>query len=61
MGSTLYGNHLKLLQEATQEHSGLYIGLRLTYEHIHLTSFSKIESKLEQHNVTAYVIHTCVN
>ena len=37
---------LLYLYEHTQAESGLYVGHRLTYEHIHITSFPKMKVNL---------------
>lgn len=38
--------HLRYLQTYTQAESGLFIGTRLTHEHINLTSYSKMKVNL---------------
>ena len=38
--------HLCYLYEHTQAESGLYVGNRLRFEHIKLTSFSKMQVNL---------------
>ena len=46
MESTSYGTISELCGKKTQADSGLYIGHHLTYEHINLTSFSKMKVNL---------------
>lgn len=45
-GKHILWEHLSYLYEHTQTESGLYVGHRLTYEHVHLTSFSKMKVNL---------------
>ena len=45
-GKHILWEHLHYLYEHTQAESGLYIGRRLTYEHIHLTPYSKMKVNL---------------
>ena len=45
-GKHILWDHLHHLQRFTQADSGLYIGRRLTYEHLNLTSFSKMKVNL---------------
>ena len=45
-GKHILWEHLQYLQQFTQAESGLYVGRRLTYEHINLTSYSKMKVNL---------------
>ena len=45
-GKYILWDHLRVLEKFTQAESGLYIGHRLTYEHLNLTSFSKMKVNL---------------
>ena len=45
-GKHILWEHLQYLYEHSQASSGLYVGRRLTYEHLHLTSFSKMKVNL---------------
>lgn len=65
-GKHILWDHISHLYEQCQSESGLYVGHRLTYEHIHLSSFSKMKvnlaaqvCKLELHaNVLVKLIHS---
>jgi hypothetical protein len=45
-GKNILWDHLLTLYTQSQAESGLYIGCRLTYEHVLLTSFSKMKVNL---------------
>ena len=45
-GKHILWEHLHYLYHHTQAESGLYIGRRLTNEHLHLTSYSKMKVNL---------------
>ena len=45
-GKHILWEHLCHLHAYTQAESGLYVGHRLTYEHVHLTSYSKMKVNL---------------
>ena len=45
-GKHILWDHLHYLQRFTQADSGLYVGRRLTYEHLNLSSFSKMKVNL---------------
>lgn len=52
-GKHILWEHLRYLYDNMQAESGLYVGHRLTYEHISLTSYSKMKVNLAaQVNVT---------
>lgn len=46
MASTFVGNHLIRLYEKIREESGLYIGNKLKFEHVKLTSYSRMNVRL---------------
>ena len=45
-GKHILWDHISCLYEQLQSESGLYVGHRLTYEHIHLNSYSKMKVNL---------------
>ena len=55
-GKYILWNHLKYLSDHTQSDSGLFIGRRLTYEHLNLTSFSKMKVNLAAQVYIVYVL-----
>ncbi len=57
MASILLWDHLRYLYENSQAASGLYIGHRLTREHVNLTSFSKMKVNLATQVLKNKLIH----
>lgn len=55
-GKYILWNHLKYLSDHTQSDSGLFIGRHLTYEHLNLTSFSKMKVNLAAQVYIVYVL-----
>ena len=55
-GEHILWDHLEELYKQSQAESGLYIGRRLTYEHLHLTSYSKMKVNLAA-QVKLYKLH----
>ena len=45
-GCRILWDHLQTLYGTTQTDSGLYVGRRLTYEHVNLISYSKMKVNL---------------
>lgn len=42
-GKHILWDHLRDLYEHTQADSGLFVGRRLTFEHLHMTAYSKMK------------------